>query len=663
MELSKKIIKAKVGGVVACHSCSMEVACKLLDKHIEKTHPQLRGLCSFCGVHKLQYNASGLRILPASKEHLLVCIREAKRLHKSKQRQREDNTQVQVVYATCECVSTKFVIMGGSEKETAVDSVVLKEQCKLDAALEMRCRIFSGEMTSKVATENIRTPDADRVRAFFDDDDAFKIPAWCVELSERFSDRIIANRLEYHHSYNIDTFWARVYGLKELEFYHVFVHMCIFEKFCATVRRHRDKCTLVRYACMCDKHDRVHAHFVLVALCASKIQRYFNNGNFQCEITEERQRLAKRMKVEQMKIVPAWPDHRHFHMKAIVSGMHLFNTFKYISTRHSTTGMKTTTAQQRNSEAPMYELLNVATSEQYELQRQVDALIKRYVTNQNYTGSHFYIMRPLSDDAPMWFCAVSRNGLYAYVSYLMDKRSVIDVLDKVEISKTQNCSLQFRHIMGNLSQYAIPLRHEDFLYHSSCNNKKISVGRRDLNRYIHLGRHEYMFLANGTSACCEEYAKDIFFANQPTSSYIMTHKQNHEYTIYNKWTSPYETKITNIVNEWQAKFDEMKASFEEKITSLQIEIALLRELRTVDKEKAELVQENVSLQLRCNDYATEIEGLTIELGHTKDSEREQCNTSAKLRNQLAHMSLAVATKSGPYLASNENKSIPSSTFK
>lgn len=588
----------------------------------------------FCGVYKMAKTKSGCRLAVESKEHFIICCKDAKNISKSKKKLKS-LVAIPLLYQEGDVVSTRFVLGGNTKNKenciqsaTAIESVVMTEQNLLENALQVRRHVFSGEAAAVIASENTMLQQCDKVLDFFRSDENFSIPLWLTSLCERFGDRIISNQLEFHPSYNIDTIWGKVYGLKELEFFHVFVHMCVFDNFENVYRQHLDKCALLRYGCLCDKHDRIHVHFVMVALKEAKVQQcFFNHASFSCHITEERRNLSRLMKTENISIVPSWPDHRHFHMKRIVSDMHLFNSLKYISTRQSVhSGSSSSVVKEmQNSSSQEYSLVNVTTEFHYDIQRQVDALIKGYITNPNYTGSHFNIFRPLTDDAPMWFAAVSHNGLYAYVRYLMDKRSIIDELDKVVVNHTHNCSLQFRHIMGHLSQFAIPLRYEDFLYHSTCNNKAISIGRRDLDRYIHLGRNEYMYLAKGNKPCCEEYTKDIFFANQPDNRYNMTHKQSHEHEIYTKWV-----EIT------KRERDEEHAKLKSVIDVKNLEIKYLM-------EKFEMLQNtsNIERELREKDKII------------SDLQR----TNSRLEERLSHFSRLVSTKAGPYLASNDKSNV------
>lgn len=600
-----------------------------VEKHVASVHEDKRDMCSFCGEVKLERNKSGSRILPASLQHLIECVRRAKKEFKSMKRASSVTgasiERTTSSYEDSDVISTKFVSECRREKQ--VDSVVVSLQDDLKRALEERRFRFSGEAELQIRSENVEVEGLDVVRKFFDSS-CFNIPEWLILLSERRSDRTIGNKLEYHPSYNIDTFWAKIYGLDDIEFYHVFVHMCIFDRFVAQFERNRDKFALLRYSCMCDKHDRVHVHFVMVAMKDAKAQLRFNSGIFNCIITEDRRRLSTLMKQEDMVISPSWPDHRHFFMKPIRNDLHLFNTLRYIGSRDSMLSDDSKKHSKCNTQT-MYEIKNVSTDRQHEIQREVDALIKRYITNQNYAGSHFYIFRSLSHDAPMWFCAVSRNGMYSYVRYIMDKRSIMNELDKViTVNHISNCSLEFRHIMGHLSQYAIPLRLEDFLYHSSCQNKVISIGRRDLDRYIHLGRNEFMYLARGIVPCCNEYVKDIFFANQPNSTYKMTHKQSHEYEIYQKWTE--ETRKEN-------------ETLKNQIDSLKLKLEYAENLHFSNEQRVKLMEE--------------IGQLKNELDQSHKQVRKFEDEIRKLRHQVSYISLQICKRSGPYLESNDKSNV------
>lgn len=389
-------------------------------------------------------------------------------------------------------------------------SLIEMTQFDDEAAIKVQRQRFYGHEASQCMLENRRTDDSDRVGEFFNTEDNFRIPAWLDKVTERFRDKIIANKLEFHASYNIDTFWAKICDCDELEFHHVCVHMCIFESFCELVRRHReDKCALLRYCCMCDKHDRIHCHFVMVSRKADKIHRLFNGNMFGCEITRNRTRLTQLMKENGVVMTPSWPDHRHFRMKTIKSAMHLFNTIKYVGTRESST---TSTIIHHDE----YTLLNVTSDVHYDIQRQVEELVKSYTTNLHYSGSHFYIFRSVPHDAPIWFAAVSHKGIHSYVRHLMDSHAtIVDELDKVTVKNGQICVLEFRHIINRFAPLAIPLRNDDYLYHNTCKNKLMALGRRDLDRYINLGRNEFVYLAKGNTMCCEEYAKDIFLGGTP----------------------------------------------------------------------------------------------------------------------------------------------------
>lgn len=669
-------------GSVQCVYCCEVVACKMLEKHCSLKHKDKKDLCVFCGIYTMKRNKSGLRVLLESKEHFVACAKEAKKKFKTKPEQPKP------VFEVGSEISTIFKRRRGNE--LVFDSVVLTENSRCKEALENRSKRLSGEEEQLAMAENIRTDDVERVETGLWLDYDFGLPEWLESLMESFGNRATSNRLEFHKSFNIDTVWPKVYGMEQLEFFHVFVHMCIFEKFRQLIETHKDKCSLLRYACMCNKHDRIHVHVVMVALKEARIQRFFNHGQFECEITTERRKLAKAMKEEGIEIVPSWPDHRHFHMKEIMSEMHLFNTLCYISNHESAPS-------KINRLDHVYELINVTTKEQHSIQQQVHALIKRYVTDRSQNGNHFYIFRSLSKDAPVWFSSISRNGLYSYVRYIMDKRSVIDELDKVLVNNFQRCSLEYRHIMQYLIQAAIPLRDQDYMYHGTCNNKAISVGRRDLDRYIHLGRNDYMYLARGSTPCCDAYSKDIFFANQPQLLYNMTSKQMHEHDIYKKWVektrSEKDVEIARLksvmaersgvterlVSEISEKDEEIKrlrldvANRDAQIVTKDLayrdlEIKYLKENRGMAHEKDDQlsvytrkyvkeVEDRRQIELELARKRLELDNVRGELDEFKCQTRKQTRQIEVLRNQVAHTSQMLAKKQGPYLESNDKSNV------
>lgn len=479
--ITQKKVNILQRGLIKCLYCSEILACKLLEQHCLHKHPEKKDLCAFCGIVTMKRNKSGLRILTESKAHFVECAREAKKKFKS---------QAEIpkpIYEYTEIFATKFIPVkhNGTMCEMAIDSMVLVEKDRYDEALQHRSKRCSGDEDQLVQAENIRTDDVERVETELWLDYDFSPPAWLQPLINSNGNRATYNKLEFHESFNIDTAWPKVYGLKELEFLHLSVHMCVFEKFRRLLDIHRDKCSLLRYMCMCNKHGRVHLHVVMVALKEAKIKRLFN---IDCEVTNEQRRLTKLLKEGgNGGTKTLWPYHRHLHVKDIVSDMHLFNTLRYIGSR--------------DSDCP-----------------QMD--------------NHFYIFRTLPKDAPLWFAAISRNGLYSYVRYIMDKRSVIDELDNVVVSNFHKC-LEYQHILHHLMQAAIPLGDGDYLYHSVCQGNAIPLQQRDLRRYIHLGRNEYMYLGRG-EPCCDVPSKDIFFANQTDSVYCLTSRQRREYDIYQR---------------------------------------------------------------------------------------------------------------------------------
>lgn len=384
-----------------------------------------------------------------------------------------------------------------------VSSVQQVDSVNLEKSLR-RSHILSGKAEQNAMLENIVTYSSYRVLNELWLSYDFNVPPWLESLIVRFANRTTINMLEFHASYNIDTIWAKVYGLNELEFYHVSVHMCIFDAFRQLIDLHRDKCVLLRYACMCDKYASIHVHFVMAALKEANVLRYFNHSAFECVITNERNKLSKLMNDAHIKVVPSLPEHRHIRMKPILSDMHLFNTLRYISTRHSAFSSD---AVRTISSESTYELMNVAENnssiaadtnftglhrqqQQIDIKQQVYAFVKRYAPKLLYPGSHFYIFRYLQFDAPMWFASVSSSGIYGYIQYLIDKNSTIDELDKVFVDNFRKCSQTSNHIIYHICKADIPLCDEDIIYHTGC------IGR-DFNRYIQLGRNEYMYLSCG----------------------------------------------------------------------------------------------------------------------------------------------------------------------
>lgn len=512
-------------GKVKCYICTSLVKCIDIEAHINDQHSDKATVCFFCGCVSIVKQASRNRYERDNQKHLVECCMRMKiKPQKKLATKRSHTNNMTRIYREGEVVSTIFTL---KQPDIPCNNIVMIEQIQLEIAVQKRGYRISGNEEADVVSRNIFTPDCTKVLDFFKSD-VFNVPHWISSLVDATDDRTASNKMEYHESYNIDTIWAKVYGIKELEFYHVFVHMCVFDRFREIIETHNAKCAFLRYGCMCDKHERVHAHFVMVAQKDAQIYNFLNNSVLNCEITHERRRLSKIMKDEKIKIVPSWPDHRHFHMKHIESDIHLFNTLKYISTRNNSASKGTKTTEQDT-----YDLLNASTNS--DIQRQVKEFINGYKTNQSYIGSHFNVFRSLSDDASMWFSAVSRNGLYSYVRYTMDKRSLIDVLDKVVVKDGRNGLIEFRHIMQYLPQFAIPLRRQDFLYHNVCGNKVIPIESINTEKYINLGRNTYMYLVKNKTPCCEDLTREIFFTNNPDSSYIITGKQRHEYQVYDRW--------------------------------------------------------------------------------------------------------------------------------
>lgn len=623
----KKLIRY---GEALCPHCNVMFLCKDLEQHIIDKHPDKSSMCFFCGNIEVKKNASN-QFTHASNVHLIACCGVHKRITRKK-RNTKKRTYIEMSSTTnTSCVrdiSSKDIqndrgqVIGVVDSEVFVDEKILRER------ISKRTLYLEGDEYEKLLANNVHVPGIDAVLTFWNTFN-FAPPPWLMDLFE--GDPLFLNRLEFHENANIDTIWARAFGHDELDFYHVFVHMCVFGRFVNLVRELYNICTLLRYACVCDKHARDHVHFVLVSKKRSLILTHLNTKTMGgCHITKTRNSWASHMKNLNLKIEPSWPDHRHFHMRAINSAMHLFNTINYICNRSSnmSTYTKSTTDNRgdmiNNSVAVnrggTYHITNVKSPQQHKLAVNVHKFIASYVTDLDYRGSHLYIFRPIYPDAPMWFTAVSRRGMLEYVEYCMNKRSIEDKVNIVIRSGHSSLHLKYRDIMEYLIQSAVPLKADQYIHHNLCiDGEKRSI--KDDTKYIYLGKNEYVHVSRLDYACCNEYSREVFFDSQPETMYMLNRRHRTEFALYQKWMTQKDETIK------QKTADNLLLS--QKLQLYENENSLLRELRNKDE-----------IIIRQNSIISE-----------KDK------TIIQLRKQLSHFSNIITKKKGPYLESNDKSNV------
>lgn len=620
-------------GIVKCYICAALVECKDIEKHINDKHSGADKMCFFCGSVTIVKQSSRNRYEGDVHKHLVECCQRMKIKPPKKQavkRPRTNDVEEEMVEnrpGYRRDVSSKDIQNDRGQVIGIIDSEIFVDENVLQERMIKRESCLDGDRNCKILAANVEVDGIDDIKSFWNTFN-FAIPMW---LSSMFADdRMFLNQLEFHPNANIDTFWAKVYGDERLEFYHVFVHMCVFDKFARLVRGLYDVCTLLRYACVCDKHRRHHVHFILVAKKESLIQLKINTKTIGgCSVTNKRESYTAKMATLGMKIIPSWPDHRHFHMKSINSAMHLFNTINYICNRSSnkTSVKESHMATTSGHGGGKYRFDNITTADQRQMAINVRSFIDSYTTDLDYSGSHLYIFRPIYLDAPLWFTATSRRGLLEYVEYCMNKRSVEDKVKYVIRKGTNSLHLKYRDIMEYLVQSVVPLMSGQYLHHSRCiDGSKRSI--KDENRYIYLGKNEYVHVSKQDYPCCNEYSRELFFDSQPETLYMLNRRHRHEFALYQKWMAE-KDEIIHQKDLENAVLKEQNKSLVEKFTMMQNENTLIKELRLKDNEI-----------------------------HAKDKIISQLKQAiVRLENKLSHVSSMMAKKYGPYLESNDKSQV------
>lgn len=629
MAVPKSINDVLRYGYLSCFKCGENMECSAMEQHCLDKHPDIKGKCFICGDVDVLRTESGKRYTAHSKTHIIQCCLEKKRTYNLNPRKR-GREKSETIISLPKVISTKNIHNEQHNVIKVIDTGISVDEGTLDRMVNRRKDWLYGGDISDILSANVTVDNMEKIESFWRTFN-FEIPQWLKDMMVD-DDRIFLNQMEFHENANIDVFWGKVYGDPRLEFYHVFVHLCVFEKFAAIVRELHRVCTLLKYACMCDKHERNHVHFVLVAIKDAKIQLKLNTKTMgSCSVTKERDRYTTELAHLKMKVTPSWPDHRHFHMKPICSAMHLFNTIRYISTRESSE-----TVTKEGQGGGDFKIVHSSTRNQLALYDKVRAFISSYVTNLDYNGSHFYIFRPIYPDAPLWFAAVSRRGMLEYVEYCMDKRSMADKMKFVIQKGTNRLHLRYRDIMEYLVQSAVPLQSNKYLYHSRCiDGEKRS--ERDEHKYIYLGKNEYIHMAKEDHPCCDEFSREIFFDSQPESLYAMNKRHRREFAMYTKWMAEKDAKIKQMADAAIMKDMEIKY-LKEKVEMLYGSTDMERELR-IKNEK----------------LRTEIEIFIKELSK-RDLQIE------KLQHQLSHISGMLTKKSGPYLENNAHTHFTKNTY-
>lgn len=612
-------------GSVNCYICKVEVACRIIENHFTEFHKDRCNLCFFCGETELERGAGG-RFTASVSRHLAMCCdikkKEFRLVSKiTKGRHSSDAALKRCRLDDCEdrgveypkIVCTKFRLGNGMLKE--INSEVAASFEDIDSVLHERDLWSSSEGIESVMSGNLFLKNIDVVHEFWETFN-FNLPDWLIRLTQ--DEPLLKNLLEFNMNSNIDTFWAKVFGNSDLDFHHVYVHLCVFENFIKLVRTWREMCTLLKYSCVCDKHGRDHVHFIMVSKRDARIQTRIHTRSIgECHITRDRDNLSRIMKQYDIRIEPSWPDHRHFHMKKITSSMHLFNAMYYISSRKCN---PTKLSERKEGQDGVvvgggeYIMENVKTPDQFSVANRVHDLIASYTTNLDYEGSHWHIYRPMHPHGVMWLTAVSRGGLMDYVDKCMVKRSLVKKFYTIEKKRRNFNSMEYQDIMEYLVQSAIPLCPDQIVFHRACQGNE-NHGALDKQRYIYLGNSEYVHLArNSQRPCCRQSFRDIFFLNQPHSKYKMSSKQHREIVDFFQIIYPRDERIRCLE-------DELKKS--KQMCNHQ------NELRTKDDANRKLTNEN----------------------------RKLTNENRKLRHQLAHISSLLTVKKGPYLESNDKSNV------